>query len=516
MPNRRFGTVNKFGNTNKFGASTTGAAAFGRTLTIALEVDWNDDALWDGVNEATNRMLSYELRRGREFFFNTSGSGFQPVSAGELRVVLKNTDRRFDPYYSSGSLYSYLQKNQRIRLSIVDESTGTIYPRFFGYIDNIRPAYGKFDTVEIVAYDAIKKLSEINLTSDSVYQTVQYDDQIIEAFRLLHWRDGTNIDTTLSDSMNYHWFRGNSAFSEIQTLTDATFGQLFIADDGRATYKSRISTDTSVLSLTEAGIDREYGIQAPAPREVIKNKITIYARARALQTGVEIWRMTDKPQISTGTASPIWANFNYNSENVPALSITAPVATTDYTANDNSNGSGADRTGNFTFSSTNFATSCKLIPTNSGGAAYITLLKLRGNVITADKYTFAQDSDSTSISNYGERELIIQNDWLQDVNTATDQATLFLGRFKDPRFYPRVKLKRSNIGAQCTPDLFDLVTLGFSSRDISAEMRVGYIEQSWNISDPNVLDTIMYFEPNLAVSSSGAWIFPTTFPATLG
>lgn len=512
MSNRRFGTANKFGTTNKFGAST--AASIGRPFTFALEVDWDNDGVFDGYNELS-RLLNFNETRGREFIIDSVGAGFQPVETGRIDFELKNTDRRYDPFYMAGDLYGLLSQNQKVRFRTLDESTGTLHDDFVGYIDDIKQQCDNgLDKVIITVFDGIKKLKDKNISSSAVSETVQYDDQIAAALTAAGWTDTTDVDTTASDSMTYHWFRGNSAFWEISQLVEAVFGLFFVASDGAATYKSYISVDDSVVTLTEADIDYYYGIKSPSPRATIRNKITIFARARKLQTAVELWRMTDIPQIGAGTTSPIWASYSIDGEEVPATAVTEPAATTDFTANDQADGLGTNRTANFSFARTGFATTSKLIPTNAGAAAYLTLLKLRGNAITADKYTFTQDSDAASISAYGERELVIKSDWLQDLNTAVDRASFLLGRFKEPRFFPRVQIKRGEIGTMYAFDLFDIVTLNFTTKDIAAEMRVGYIQRSWSMSESSVINTIIHLEPNLTVSAAGAWVFPITFPAT--
>ena len=512
MANRRFGIANKFGATNQFGASSSN----GRALTYALEIDWDNNHSFDGFNEATNRLMAWEDRRGREFVFNSSGDGLQPVDVGEAKFTLKNIDRRYDPYYVSGTLFEALQKNPLCRFGILDESSGIFYDEFTGYISDIRPKYGTVDTVEIVVRDGLQKLKDKNISSSSVATSAQYDDQIIAALSAASWIDGMNIDTTLSDSMSYHWFRGNPAFDEIHSLVEATFGIFFVDKSGLATYKSRISSDISVMSLDESEIDYSFGIQAPSPRNVVRNVIKVFARARKSQAGVELWRLVDKPSLAVGTGSPIWATYSYNGEDVPALSITEPVATTDYTMFQNVDGTGTDYTANLSWSRTGFATTSELTPTVVTTGGYLTLMKLRGTAITVDKYTYAEAQDSTSIGIYGARPLTVNSDWLQDLNTAEEQANLLLNRFSTLRFFPRVKIKRSLLAKQLTPELFDLVSINFASRQVTGELRVGYMEKSWEIAEPNVIDTIMYFEPNLSVSSSGAWVFPVTFSAQFG
>ena len=92
MPNRKFGAPRKFGTSTKFGASSD----IGRLLSFGLMVDWDDNGLFDGTNEAANRMLSDEIRRGREFFLDSEGSGFQEIDTGRLTVELKDLDGRYE------------------------------------------------------------------------------------------------------------------------------------------------------------------------------------------------------------------------------------------------------------------------------------------------------------------------------------------------------------------------------------------------------------------------------------
>jgi hypothetical protein len=224
--------------------------------------------------------------------------------------------------------------------------------------------------------------------------------------------------------------------------------------------------------------------------------------------------MIDTPVIGSGVGDPIWATFTYNGRPVPATSVTSPAATTDYTANDAADGSGTNRTGNFTFSTTAFSTSAKLVPTNSGSSAYITLLKIRADIIKTDEYTYAEYEDTDSINTYGERSITINTDWLQNLNSANEYAQILVGRFKNPRAFPRFKFKRSEIDLQFTTPLFNLIQVNFDTFGVTGEFRAGYIERSWNISDMNVIDSVYYLEPNTTTSSGSTWIFPMTFPTT--
>lgn len=501
----------RYGDGTKYGEDVYGVKTISdRPLTWGIIVDWDEDGSFTGENEATGRLLSLDSRMGREFVLNANGDGFQHPDVGELSIVLLNEDGRYDPYYPSSPLADYLYRNQQIKVVLKDESTGTRYYEFTGYINDIRPNYGAVKTATIYADGAAVKLKS-NIKSGTIYTGNTYDEQIGLALDTAGWTGERDIDTAVSEILPYHWFSGIQALTEIYKLTDAAFGTFWVNEEGTARYRSRINADVSTQTITDDDTDYYYGIQAPAPRDVLKNKIQVYARARQQQTDVEIWRLVDKPQI-TGTGSPIWATFNYNGEEVPALSVTNPVATTDYTANDNADGSGTNRTANFSFALEKFATAAKITPSNSGSPAYLTLLKLRGNVITADKYTYKEVEDTASIALYGERELIIQTDWLQDGNAAQEHAEILVQKFSTPKVFPRFKFRRDAIGAQYLTPLFDLITVNFSQNNITGEYRIGYRERHWSINEPTVIDTIVYCEPNLTVAASSNWVFPMSFP----
>lgn len=489
---------------------TYGESTVNRSLSWGVLVDWDEDGVFTGENEANGRLQNLSLRMGREFVLSSSGDGFLHPDEGTLQLDMKDIDGRYDPYNLDSPLAGYLYKNQKVKVIIRSESSGTQYSVFTGYISDIRPDYGVVQKATIYVNGAATKLKK-NIKS-TVYTNAQYDTQISNALTLAGWTDSTDIDTTVSDQMAYHWFSDRQAITEIQEITDAAFAFFWIAEDGTATYRSRINPDVSTQTITEAEIDYNHRIKVPAPRDVLRNKAKVYARTRTAVTNAEVWRMTDAPLVSSGVGDPIWATFTYNGKSVPATSVTSPVTTTDYTANDSADGSGVNKTLNFTFSTTSFSTTAKLIPTNVGVSAYITLLKLRANIIVTDEYTYAEYEDSDSITAYGEREIVINTNWLQDLNAANEYAQILVGRFKNPRAFPRFKFKRSEIDKQFTTPLLNLITINFSSFGVTGEFRAGFIERSWSIQEPNVIDSVYYLEPNTTTGSGSTWVFPMTFP----
>lgn len=507
-------------------AVSTWGGSVGRMLTWLVEVDWDGDGLFDGINEAmtmiggvrTPRLISLDIARGRMFFMESNGTNFAAIDPGTVMLTLIDNDGRYNPFDSAGALFSYLQQNVLIRIRLQDAISKTFYFAFTGYIDDIRPNFSAdISTVTITATDAQKKLSAKGLSGATVYTTEQYHEAISQVLSDAGWPTAkTDIDTIASDTMPYWWENGRSAWAQLQDLAAAAFGNLFVTADGKIKYMSNVATDSSVMTLGETHIDREYGIRVPGPREVVRNVIKIFAKARTAQALAVLWSAVDKPSIAPGQSLTVWATFSYDGKEVPATSVTTPVATTDYTANTQANGSGTDRTADIAVVMTAFATTAKLVYTNNHASdtVYMTLMQVRGICITADPYTFAQAQDNDSIATYGERPFTIDTDWLQDINTAVDRAGVLKIRLADPKQFPQIMVRHNQLDKAFTPELFNLGTVDFPSRSISDELRLGYIHHHWEMAAPNVVDTEFYFEPNLFSNASGTWIFPALIGTT--
>ncbi len=502
----------KYNSKTKWGATPTH-----RRLTWGVLIDWSNDGTYSYGNENLH-VLEMNVRRGRESFMQSGGAGFQRRFAGNTRITLRNNDKRYDPFNISGPLYGKLEQNQKVKIIVKDESTGTIYPIFFGRIDDIRPNYGVLSTVTLTASDAITSLSKGVINTSSVSLAVQYDQAVSNLLTAFGWTDAIDIDTSSLDSMSYWWGDGTSAYNQLCNLTDAVIGNFYVSADGTATYRPRIVDDTIGLTFTDADVLWEWNVRSPSPRETIKNRVQVYARARKSVASATLWTMGDIPYIPAGESRTIWAQFSYNAENVPATTITPPAATTDYAMSTVSGGGGTDLTASFTVATTNFSTTAKLVVTNGSAlGGYVNLLKLRGTVIVSDNYTYSEASDPTSIANYGERLFTVQSDWLQSATYAISQANTVLGLLDTPRYYPQFML-RGKPSQQFSAELNMLVAISLLTIGLGANMRIGYIEHNVRFAQAggNICDTLLYFEPNFSSGTGGTSTVPVTIPFIAG
>lgn len=91
------------------------------TAAVACEIAFpskpTETPLWVDV---TRFLQSFSLRRGRT-------SELDQVSTGTARVTLDNTDRRFDPRYTSGPYYPNVKPTRRLRIRGAEDGLATSY-----------------------------------------------------------------------------------------------------------------------------------------------------------------------------------------------------------------------------------------------------------------------------------------------------------------------------------------------------------------------------------------------------
>ena len=502
----------------KYEADTYGYTDPGRRLSWGLVIDWMDTGTFvSGYNEAfgygqnEHKMFALNTKAGRQYFINSSGNNFQTVDPSKMQVQLYDMGDRYDPYNMAGPLYQHILPGKKFRLIVKDEATQTTYPIMIGRIEDIRPNFGTVSTVTITGINGIDDLKNVLVNSTQVYTSKTYDEAIAQTLVQAGWTGGTRIDSDISDTLPYWWLSGKDAYAEITDLANSSRGLFFVSNDGYATYYSNINSMTSTANYVDTDALLANGIRVPTPWEAIKNYVRVYAKARRASVGT-LWTLQSKPYILAGTSITIWAQgASVNGSVVPALSVTTPVATTDYTANSAENGSGTNLTANITVAVTNYATTTKLVITNTGGTnAYLTLMQLRGTSIVSDDYTYYESSDTDSIAIYKQRNLIIQTNWIQSINDAEDFANTIVSLLAEPKKFPRFVV-RAKPAKQFAPDIFDIVSVDFQSKQLTGDFRVGYIEHNWTITNGDIVDTTFYLEPNIAGNISGTWTFPAIF-----
>lgn len=505
---RRFGTWNKFGTTNKFGASS-GADA---NLYWGVEVDWDDDHIYDGANE-DQYLISLRGSRGRQRYLALDGNGFEKIQTGMYYLTLDNTSGRYDAWNTSSPLYPNVNYGKDIKITVRDVSSGTIYPIFVGIIQDIQPQVDIDGNAQITitAADGWSILRNNNAYYP-IQQNINPGTAIGNILGSIGWIYGTNLDTG-SDTIRYWWANADkTAGAAIEDIAQSFVSYFFIAADGRATYINRLNVADSIENLTESVLLKDFSL--PQPWQNSRNVTRIKAHPRtAASSGVVYQLVGNTPTVQTGSSNAltIFGNYTYNNIPVPAITVIQPVATTDYTMNTAADGSGTDKTANCSVVAYDFGDRVQLVITNSsGGTVYITKLQVRAQALYE---TNVSDVVYPSVLPNTPRRFVLDLPWQQDVNVAVDFSNLIGPYLADNHPFPIVQIE-GRPDLQFAPDLFDIVILTTSKYGILGNsFRVGYIEHQ-TLGNCQAVRTKFYLEDYIAGGDYWVWDTNSDFDTT--
>lgn len=494
-----------YGSGVKYGAS----AATG-ILLWAVEIDWDRDNIFDGSNEAS-RMFSITRNRGRKSMLKQTGAGFEVIQPGKCVIKLWNNDGRYDGWNTASPLYPNVTYGADVRIRVADQTVGVLEDYFYGTIVDIKPfGYGANAYVEIHIEDGARYLRDYTARypiTTSISPNVAIGNILDSVSWPAHW--GRNLDTGI-DTIFYWWASGGRlAWSEIEDLAQSFLGIFFIAANGNARYLDRNSSPAAVLSLDQSQLHKEILIAQPWVFRRNITRLKVHPRKEAA-SGVIYQLLGDTPLVENGASSKrvIWANYTYNNTSTPAKSVLQPVATTDYTMNTNSDGTGTDKTADCTVVVTDFGDNAKVEITNlSGGNVYVTKLQIQGVAIyeqNVSDVTYPEDISTVSQP----REFVMDQRWQQSVNAAVDYSRILGAFLDDLHKFPVIKIS-GRPDLQLGLELFDVVTLNVDKLGISGEsFRVGGIEDRSLGETCQAIETKLYMEPYL--TSGTYWTWPIT------
>lgn len=466
----------------------------------ALEVDWDGDLVFDGSNEA-NYMTGFDIRRGRERMVESNGDGFELVRVGSAVFELDDPDDRYNPWNTSSPLYPNVRPGVDIRLRAKEGTGGTLRDVFYGRITDIR-RIGR-DRVRIEAEDPMALLRDRSI-SIGLQSTIDVDDAIGQVLTEVGYPYATSLEDA-SEVISYWWTEyKRSALEIVRDLANTGVGKVFVKADGTFCYYARQHSSTAVISYTDADLLKDVAVRLPW--ETIFNSIRVRCHPISVKSSGVIWTMVDRPAVGAGQSLVVWCSFMYGTTACAATDVVTPVSGTDYTMNTMQDGSGTNLTSQFTVSVEVFSTTAKLTFTNnSASTGYITLAQLRGKAIVSESEVELSYDDAASQALYGIRSLVLDNAWMQDVNSAESIMDLLEVFLITPNKVPVVQIE-NDVEKAFVVDLFDRVNYESDKLGIDDTYFVGGIEHSYRSGKGFVTKLIL--EPVLSAQDV-YWRFST-------
>ena len=503
-------------NTALFGEKKFGTFKFGPTTQtrprFGFEVDWNNKALFTGENEA-KYIYDLTIERGRKYLIKSDGTAFEEQETGKVSAVLLDQERRFDPYNEASPLYGKMGGGKYFRITVRTPSDN-YYPLMAGMIDEpVNFEENGISKARLEGTDGWGFLRNLNdlMTiplQENVYPN-EIINQILDASRYPKiW--GRSLDTGI-DQRPFFWADGRSPAKTIHETAQNELGNVFIAADGKLTFKSRVTPEINEITLTDDDVMRN-GITRMQPSDVIRNLLKVETSPRSSASVQTVWEIPGRLQISPGqTYDDVFAEFQYNNQTTPVKDPINPVSGTDFDATEFEDGSGADYTSDVIITMYAYSTRAQLSITNNGSNVVWVYVKVRGTPIVKGSSVSFEYEDVESIKQFGPRTFVFSID--QNVNVARqyrDLLALYLTSAKDYLVADLVP----NPDVQFALDLGMIVRGQFNRFGIDESYRVIRLRHKFSDKAGIVTWTRVWLEPYIRLFA-GVQI-PVQVPFQLG
>lgn len=200
--------------------------------------------------DVTDRLLKVSVTRGKN-------STLDRIDAGQTNAAFDNSDRTFDPLYVNGPYYGQLIPRRALRVSANNK------PVFLGSIDDLDITYepGNRSTTTFNAADAFSVLtiSGLNEFTPSSELSGARINTVLNRPEIAWPAEQRNIDTGNSTMLAALVEEATSALEYLQLVGSSEFGNLFIAKDGKITFRERNAVpNTPSVLFTDEIVGGEY------------------------------------------------------------------------------------------------------------------------------------------------------------------------------------------------------------------------------------------------------------------
>ena len=289
-----------------------------------------------------------------------------------------------------------------------------------------------------------------------------------------------------SRTMAFWWSPKQLGIEAAREVEETELGFLHETKEGQIAHDGENARNvgtarTSQFTMTRDGDlqSGEVGLMAPItfidPLTDIANIVTVPIRKFTEGSTAVLWTLDETPAIASGESMIFVADYpplDAGRGIVGVSNWAALTANTDYQANANAGGTGANRTNSLTVTTTD-AGNTRRIKIENGhiGQVYITKLQSRGDPLSEGQRVTIEVPDQDSIDAYGPRDYLVPAQFISSINDANSYGSFLLQLLKDPQTRAKVTFEGSRYeDAAESVDLSQRVTL--RRNGVSADMYV--------------------------------------------
>ena len=484
-------------------------------------------AVWTSITDVV-------ITNGLDLIYGISGSGpsNRVASTGTMTFELDNSASN-----SAGLLGLYSPNNSNckagfelgigVRLAIT--YGGTTYYKWRGILSSIEPVGGvKRDRVtQCIAVDYMDDAAS-SLLSQVALQIDKRSDEVFEAVyeELARPAPATSIGTgssTFAYALDNVQDENTTVLSAFQTIAVSEVGYIYVKGDttqgGTLVFEGRNARQTAAVSAT---LDNDM-IEMTANRSMkdLLNRVnvTTYPRKVDANPTTVLYQLsnanTTVPSGGTLTIDAAYTDPSQQASRVGGTGMVTPVATTDYTMNTASDGSGSNLTASFSVTPVFGGNSAKLTIVNgSASDGYITFLRLRGKGIYTFDATISTSQDTDSQTLYGINTLSYNMPYEDTLTVGQEAASYFASVYKDPLTSLREVTFEANasatlMGYALAREISDKVTIEETVSGLDADYYINAI--SLSLSAKNQISVTWALAP-----STGVWLLGTAGMSEIG
>lgn len=367
------------------------------------------------------------------------------LTKGLAEARLDNTSGRFTPRYMGGNseLYTAILPRRPfiINAGFNFDGIDQTIPQFSGILTKSPRIDTRSKQVDLQGADYVDFFQNRFLDKTVMY-TAQRTDQIIES--LFDQMGMATSQYELDPGINvipFSMIEKGTKFSEIiNKLVEAEYGHLYQDEQGIFRFENRQHWDGS------PGVDRVIPtaqvIEAEAPSDDhIINAVEVRSQVYSKQPFQVILNYTLPLEIAANSTLEQFFGFDD-----PVLAITNPTAggaDSYYEANNQSDGTGTDKTSSVSIKSLDlFAQSVKItFQNNSSSILYVTKVVISGRVAKPITDIYYRAEDDSSVTAYEERLYGLENPYIQNTDWAKSIAQLILNDFSDPENLQEITIR---------------------------------------------------------------------------
>lgn len=361
------------------------------------------------------------------------------VVMAQADITLNNGNNRYTPKYDP-TIGNYILPDRPIKLSV--GINGEYVNVFTGYTELPRSSV-KGRTTTITAWDALKFLSN-KKSSLQAFVNTRADQIIIQLLQEQGFSAGQyNIESSLQQPIGYLMVTDKVLTDIFKELCEAEGALMFCDENGVIQFWNRLHLNSNSTSRWTFNYGNMTTLDwATTP---IVNDAIVVAKPFKPVAFNKLWESGQTYTIPPNGTLNVFADFRDDVGNYPAISVVTPVniasaVSSSYQTNYDEDGTGSDAAGVVSLSSVYlFGERYRMTFANSSGVnVYLTKIQLYGTPAKIQVIDSKEQTDATSITNYGinpdnNGEVVkVDNNLVQDVATANALAYIYVKQNSGP------------------------------------------------------------------------------------